>query len=258
MPQDKDKTDVLDAKTLSAVVSGWTMPASQISNLRKEPKNIERSTSQEPIVGYRVWKLKDGLLQSGVMPDLWPARQRMTRGIKIDLTNRQVNINPLTGKTTQDKSIGIHATKTERAIFEKVSPEFDIFENTGLWDDYKAAVAGEVYLWGEVKECQYGWLAEFAYPKRLWLPKKADVLTLMQLEQNYGVPVETRPDLGDWKSSYWDVFNALTAPIMDTVTAAPSRKAGRQYLRYSVKNNRFLPEDDKIFKKDVDKHKDSV
>lgn len=255
MPQDKDKTDVLDAKTLSATIASWTSYnwLTTSSDLRKEPKTIERSTSQEPIVGYRVWKLKDGLLQSSVMPDLWPARQRMTRDVKNDLTD-----NPVTGITPLDKSLGIHAANTEQAIFECVNSESYVFMQNGLWGAYKAAVAGEVYLWGEVKECQHGWLAEFAYPKRLWLPESTDVLTLMQLEQNYGVPVETRPDLSDWKPSYCMISGTMAAPIKYTVTSAPPRKAGRQYFRYDAKNNRVISQDDKMFGKGLDKQKGSV
>lgn len=216
MPPDNKKTDVsgdaltatgirkVSAALVAAAPTSWTSYRFHYTTFMNggipvhmiDETPVERSGSQDPIVGYRVWKLRNGLLQSGVMPDLWPSRQRMERGEKPIHDDR---INGM----SHDKSIGIHAVKSERAIFEE-APSGLIFGSNGLWHDYRAAVAGEVYLWGEVKECQHGYLAEFAYPKRLWVPESMDVLTVMALEQNYGVPVEPRPECCEHIPSIWD------------------------------------------------------
>ncbi len=127
--------------------------------------------STEPLVGYRVWKLKPGTceLQSAYMRQYhWPLRRRIERD-------------------TFDCE-GIYAVRDARQLLGRY-----VYDPAGIgsgpWQAYLADVAGSVYLWGEVKECELGYRAEYAYPKELWMPEDTDPCTVMQLEENYGVPV---------------------------------------------------------------------
>ena len=121
--------------------------------------------TDQPIVGLRVWNVAivGGLpkLVSVTMAMEWPYRKPLERdGIK---------------------AMGIHAIKPGNEIVQ-------------LFNEYSAAVAGEVYLWGEVDEHEQGYLADFAYPKKLFLPSNFDAVKAMQLEDEYGVPCEFRSE----------------------------------------------------------------
>lgn len=127
------------------------------------PKNNKVEKLTEPIVGYRVWKLKRGYLRSVSLDHhQWPLRKPMRKD-EIDHE-------------------GIHALKDAAKLRELM----------GL---YAADIAGSVYLWGEVKEFTEGYLAEFAYPKQFWMPEDSDPTIVMQVEDNYGVPVVLRADI---------------------------------------------------------------
>jgi hypothetical protein len=150
------------------------------------PENLKtdlpKSTSTEPIVGYRVWKLvrkadgsAEARLQSTYKTNYtWPFRRKLVRD-SIDKT-------------------GIHAVKSIARIMPMHTGDSSIDPFGSLWDTYAADVAGEVYLWGEVVEHQLGYLAEFAYPKQLWVPEDTDPMIVMELEENYGVPVTMRKE----------------------------------------------------------------
>lgn len=135
----------------------------------QKPRQLEKLNSAEPIVGYRVWSLAT----VGGMPYLrsstqaqfvWPYRKAIERDVI--------------------HNAGIHAVKHGQHLLN-------------LWNEYHAEVAGEVYLWGQVIEHTEGYLAEFAYPKQLFVGNHADAVTAMQLEQEYGVPISFRDDLID-------------------------------------------------------------
>lgn len=174
----------LAASSQSGQIAGWTSykikytvtpPPARTSAAPSEP--LPSTTSTEPIVGYRVWKLKDGRLQSTYMTDyFWPMRRRLT---KDGLDNR-----------------GVHAVKNSDWLHQRytTSAQSVVYDNESLWDTYQADVAGEVYLWGAVQENEFGYLAEYAYPKQLWMPEDTDPLIVMELEENYGVPVSLRKE----------------------------------------------------------------
>lgn len=122
----------------------------------------ERPVLTEPIIGYRVWDYKDGYLQSCVYDTAWPYRKAIDRDIYNDL--------------------GIHAVKDYKRV-------------PVLMAEYRAKVAGAIYMWGEVHEKTEGYLSEFAYPKELYVSEDTDPLTIMQLEHDYGVPVIIREEL---------------------------------------------------------------
>ena len=128
--------------------------------------------STVPFTGYRVWGLdrEEGTLVSCTRRFIWPHRKPLVRDFIQD--------------------VGIHAVKNDSRV-------------PTLFTRYAAHVAGSVYLWGEVKEYTAGYLAEFAYPKELWMPEDTDPVVIMKIEENYGVPVELRSNL----------TRSLSAPI---------------------------------------------
>jgi hypothetical protein len=151
-----------------------------VSNGKPKPdfSSLPRVETTEPITAYRVWKLNaDGRLCSAYKDHIiWPPRKRL--------------------ETDDFENAGIHAVKdihrlAGRVLRNSVS-EYQTTE--GLWQEYHADVAGEVYLWGTVKEHELGYTAQYAYPKQLWMPEDSDPLTVMQLEEHYGVPVILRKE----------------------------------------------------------------
>lgn len=172
-------TATVNAQIMAAgIVSGQSIPswASYYGIGLPTAKELPKSTSTDPIFGYRVWRLdrETGLLKSANRTKYtWPKRCKLAR-------------DPL-------ENMGIHAVKhVSRLITGAASNPFDPVGS--LWDEYTADVAGEVWLWGEVKECSLGYLAEFAYPKQLWVPEETDPTLVMMLEENYGVPVTMRSE----------------------------------------------------------------
>jgi hypothetical protein len=130
---------------------------------QKMPENPTLQSTQ-PIIGYRVWKLTmpECILRSAAYEQIeWPLRKPLERD--------------------EIHNAGIHALKIPSTVLH-------------LWINYTAAVAGSIWMWGEVKEHSFGYLAEFAYPRKLWMPEETDPLTVMKLEENYGVPVELRAE----------------------------------------------------------------
>lgn len=249
-PEDKkvNTTGAVPVINRSGAYASYIMPnligSPFITQYSSDPAAPEKpptptSESQDPIVGYRVWSLNsDGLLVSSVKKEVWPARKRMSRGRKED-----------------GLGLGIHAAKSADRImippvYEALEDDWMMFgglfgslfgKEAGLWDEYRGQVAGEVSLWGEVKEFKHGYTAEFAYPKRLWVPETLDVMQFMRLEQNYGVPVETRADLGPWKESNISKMN--TSMLIALInTPAPPRKPGRAYFSYDAQGNPTIPD----------------
>ncbi|MGH9968948.1 MAG: hypothetical protein ACREBG_14265 [Pyrinomonadaceae bacterium] len=119
----------------------------------------------EPVIGYRLWLVRGGDLWSVVYHYRWPRF--------VPMRKRKDGID----------SLGIHALKQ----FEHVVLLFEEFSRGST----TSLVAGTVSLWGRVTEMERGYLAEFAYPKQLFVGDM-DPLTVMQLEDNYGVPCEIR------------------------------------------------------------------
>jgi hypothetical protein len=155
--------------TYGSSVLGYPEPA--------PPKKLETISSREPLVGYRVWKLDaECRLGSAYMKSYkWPMRRKLCRD-------------------EFDKA-GIHAVKEAKQLVESQSRwSCSIWpEEQAPWYNYQADVAGAIYMWGEVKECPLGYLAEFAYPKLLWVPEDTDPCIILQLEENYGVPCDLSP-----------------------------------------------------------------
>lgn len=163
----------------------------------------------------------------------WPFRKKLIR------------------RADKDFNMGIHAVKDYKALIQNTNFHdfIDPFPSAGLWSDYKADVAGEVYLWGEVKECPYGYLAEFAYPKKLWMPENTDPVVVMQLEENYGVPIELNPDFGEYKQTAWDsIYSAIfNYPTASRIVSLPTRSGKNiTFFNYSAVDDGTVPPDTQI------------
>lgn len=135
----------------------------------KEQELGPPTQSSELIVGYRVWRYSEGYLRSTFKTDvIWPHRKALTRDIYDDM--------------------GIHACKEYKKVLSLLSEYCSNMEKS-------LGVAGSIYMWGEVKEHETGYLSEFAYPKEFFVGDDWDPITAMQLEENYGVPVIFREEL---------------------------------------------------------------
>lgn len=166
----------------------------QLNDLR--PRQIEKSQSDQPIVGLRVWKIIDvgGLpkLRSVYKETVWPYRKALERDVLNDM--------------------GIHAVKvgvrSQPSAFDPlaVAGGMDVLS---LFAKYEADIAGEVYLWGRVDEHTEGYLADFAYPKKLYPHADLDPVIAMQLEDEYGVPVEYRPEFAKVKKPSKEEMTAM-------------------------------------------------
>ena len=58
------------------------------------------------------------------------------------------------------------------------------------------SVVGEVYLWGRIVDCQYGYRAQYAYPKRFYSNSYEDNAynnSTFEL-RDFNVPVEPMPE----------------------------------------------------------------
>lgn len=140
--------------------------------LERTQKKVESVTTDQPIVGLRVWKvvMEGGLpkLRSVYKETVWPYRKALERDVLDDM--------------------GIHAVKPGRRSPSVSDPGGIGMDVLSLFTSYQADVAGEVYLWGKVTEHEQGYLADFAYPKRLFPHSNLDPIVAMQLEDEYGVP----------------------------------------------------------------------
>lgn len=150
----------------------------QLSN--QPPRQIEKSQSDQPIVGLRVWRVIDdkGLpkLRSVFKETVWPYRKALERDVLNDMGIHAVRP-------------GVRASALDPLARIVGTGAMDVLS---LFASYEADVAGEVYLWGHVDEHEWGWLADFAYPKKLYPHADLDPVIAMQLEDEYGVPVEYR------------------------------------------------------------------
>lgn len=173
-----------------------------------QPSQIEKSQSDQPIVGLRVWKIvmQGGLpkLRSVYKETVWPYRKALERDVLNDM--------------------GIHAVKpgirsSQPSVFDPtaVMGGMDVLS---LFNSYEADVAGEVYLWGRVDEHTEGYLADFAYPKKLYPHADLDPVIAMQLEDEYGVPCEYRPE-----------FTKKPKPTQEQISAQQQRAAIMQQYK---------------------------
>lgn len=156
----------------------------------KPPLRRESITAGE-IIGYRCWRIENGLLRSVYQKDIWYPNQ------------------PLEGRELGDwDSRGIHAWKDSGSkeyhyyIRRYLNIDKDDFiTNAITWlsdaNDkeylHPAMITGSVFLWGDVVEHERGYRAEYAKVRSLdWLYLNADMMgreqeVLDELRQKYGV-----------------------------------------------------------------------
>jgi hypothetical protein len=140
---------------------------------------LKLSKSVEPIVGYRDFKMIQGLYGLALQSRngaIWPPRKKMMA---------MCNGDPFAPHDVPDPSC-------QCGIYAYAKPDASALQhdNSSLW--------GEIAMWGEVLVCETGYRAEFAYPTALFMRKPAmpgnrttRVLEAIrkELEDTYGVPV---------------------------------------------------------------------
>lgn len=140
---------------------------------------LKLSKSVEPIVGYRDFKMIQGLYGLALQSRngaIWPPRKKMMA---------MCNGDPFASHDVPDPSC-------QCGIYAYAKPDASALQhdNSSLW--------GEIAMWGEVLVCETGYRAEFAYPTALFMRKPAmpgnrttRVLEAIrkELEDTYGVPV---------------------------------------------------------------------
>lgn len=117
-----------------------------------------------PIVGYRGWVLRVGKLSSYAVDNFWiPKKGNVARCDGYKRTKFWGPHNIQSGPTliphasyaapVAECGCGFYAFKTLADLME--------------WLEHREPriVIGEVYLWGKVVDCQYGYRAQYAYPK---------------------------------------------------------------------------------------------
>ena len=107
-----------------------------------------------PIVGYRAWSWAGPhYLKSLTNQQPWPPGKPMVAKCQAW---------PHHKAPQEICTCGIYALKTITQKNRNQFPQFPRGDKT-----WPCLIVGEVYLWGKVIEHQYGWRAQFAYPKSL-------------------------------------------------------------------------------------------
>ena len=125
------------------------------------------------IIGWRVWKLRNGLLHSVIIPYTW--RPGVFERSSSQKGGGYYNYNP-----------GYHAFRDK----EQAEREAPILAFSSL------AAIGSVALWGEVIEHQYGWRSEYAAVRSI-IKITGDIIfwskqrLLLDLRETYGCAVVT-------------------------------------------------------------------
>ena len=150
----------------------------------------------DPLIGWRTWAAVeegDGLmLRSTVYPSRWPTGQPLVAACahraRFGVVGRVVPIEaheaPGEGCTC-----GIYAARSLELALRYLG-RFRLLRGD------KAALIGQVALWGRVIEYEHGWRGALAYPRRLYLlrPRPSrrgrDAHELALALAGYAVPVE--------------------------------------------------------------------
>ncbi len=131
--------------------------------------SLNPSIETNPIVGYRHWLCHDGRLYGNYTGLLWPRRAPLWVSEPHEMGD-----------------VGVYAYSDDWRALNKWSFLRKQLRETG---STAQAVCGSVSLWGDVVEHEWGYRAEFAYPKELWVPPEMGPIEVRLLEHGYGVPV---------------------------------------------------------------------
>ena len=148
-----------------------------------------------PIVGYRGWMLREGKLSSYAVDNFW-IPQKTNRARCDEQTKFWGSRNFQSGP-----NLILHARNAVPvAECECGFYAFKALPYLMLWLEHvePLIVIGEVYLWGKIVDCQYGYRAQYAYPKRFYSNsyeyEKACDNSIFVLLHEFNVPVEHMPE----------------------------------------------------------------
>ena len=122
----------------------------------------------EPIVGWRAWRVRDTgaafVLTSANESTIWAP------GETLNATCARAGDH---GTPAPDCTCGVYASRQPGLAVELLPPYIrsvsSIIAPSILGYDTVMAV-GLVSLWGEIVVCEWGWRAQFAYPRELFVP----------------------------------------------------------------------------------------
>jgi hypothetical protein len=139
----------------------------------------------EPLCAWRLWEVEDvdgaPRLRSLYRTSFWPVGAPLQA--RCDAQRLRLSRRPRHAAPTETCTCGIYGAPFE-VIRKKLAPD-DGLPPGCLF------VIGTVSLWGDVLECERGWRAALAYPRRLFVPLgfPGAAERVVGLE-DYGVPVE--------------------------------------------------------------------
>ncbi len=150
----------------------------------------------EPVLGWRAWAAAEVegalVLRSLVFPSRWPPGQRLVAACanraRFGVIGRVLPIEAHEAPG-EGCGCGIYAARSPGLALRYLG-------RVGLIRGDKAALIGQVALWGRVIEYEHGWRGALAYPGRLYLlrarPSRRgrDAHELARALAGYGVPVE--------------------------------------------------------------------
>ena len=124
-----------------------------------------------PAVGWKVWRVEDGVLLSVLYGDVWPVDEPVRASCRR-------NVHVAHEAPAIGCECGIHAGR-----------------ELGAWDHYLAVgaerrVFGRVLLWGAVLEGAMAWRGDLARPVEIFVPPAVDNADeVAEALRAYGVPV---------------------------------------------------------------------
>jgi hypothetical protein len=124
-----------------------------------------------PAVGWKVWRVEDGVLRSVLYGDRWPVDNPVEAVCRRQVRSRHE-------APSRGCECGIHAGRDLVA-----------------WDHYlavgsEARVFGRVLLWGSTIQGAHGWRAAFARPVEIFVPPAVEGRReVAEALCAYGVPV---------------------------------------------------------------------
>jgi len=137
-----------------------------------------------PLVAYRAWQWDAHGLRS-LNGEPWIAGRPLAAACRTARVARRVDrakvMRGVHAAPQMDCTCGIYAAKN-----------LDHLRQTG-YERY--GICGEVYLWGSLVECEFGWRAQFAYPKALYLSSNTLPVTLAEIRSRLRALISYRRDI---------------------------------------------------------------
>ena len=160
-----------------------------------------------PIVGYRAWRWKATGLQS-LNGQPWLPGRPLAAGCGPPagtIVGRAEAVHGADELPHSDCTCGVYAAKNLEHL-RQIGYE-------------RRGIHGEVYLWGTVVEHKLGWRAQFAYPKKLFLPPDTIPFKLTEIDARLKMLLAFGADiflLGDHESiRFWTNDSGFDAAGVD-------------------------------------------